>query len=1041
MLTRTLVKTALGLVVCMSAAIAARAHGQTGGTISGTVTEQTHGTPVGAVQVQVEGTTRGAVTSETGRYTIANLSPGTYTLTFRRVGYTPLSRADVQVATGTVTTLDVPLAVAVLRLQNMVVTATSDPIEGAKIPFSVGRVVAEDIKSVPTLNSAAAAIQGKVAGVSIIRGTGRPGEGVSVQLRTPQNIRKGNGPMYVVDGVILGSTFDATTVDLETLDIESVEVIKGASAAALYGSRAANGVISIRTARGGSLAVGEAMITARGEFGQSYAPQNINVAQHHHFMVNAAGQYVDPNGNPTTSRSNRGIDPNGFIDNPYPGQTFDNIARFFNPGAFQSFSSNVSQRSQATNFLFSGNQKTEAGALAGDDGFTQRSGRVNLDHRFGENLSVSVSAFHSRAIQAAAVSAFRTLLSYEPDVDLGIKDAEGLYIQLPNPAVPTENPLWQQQNENLGFDKRARTLASVDGRYSPLSWLSLSTNLSYDRSDLNDERYTAKGTPASVTNDNQSDGSLEYQNETTDALNASLSATAMHTFGNLNLRLTTSAIAEREKNLFFEIQGADFTTVGTPDIDNARSITCGGTCSSLEEVRSEGYSANLGLDYAGKYIFDGVIRRDGSSLFGPENRWNTYGRVSGAYRMAEETWWPVAMITDFKPRFAVGTAGTRPDFEDQYETWNVADGAITKGTLGNRFLKPAVTTEMEFGLDMVFVDRYSLELNYVRSETVDQVSDIVLPAVSGYTNQWRNTGSVEGHVIELTAQAQLINRTNFTWSTTLIADRGRNKITAWNTACEIGTLTNFCPGFSLADMYGQRFVRSVSRLPARFAGAEELFQINDDGFLVPVGAGANYTDVQNFGTRVVVNGVSLDWGFPIVEENPNGTRLNTILGNSHPDAQIGWLNNINWRGFRVHTQLHAQIGGEVYNHTKQRMYQDLRHGDLDQSAKPLELKKPFGYYATIYNRADNTDHFVEDGTYLKLRELAVSYRLSRAQLNRVGLGNWAPDAIALGIVGRNLFTVTGYSGWDPEVGSANTRFDNFSYPPPRNFTASFEIFF
>ena len=1032
------------LAIGLTAVVAAVASAQNG-SLSGTVTDGTTSQPIGAVQVQIVGTTRGAVTNEAGRYTIANLSAGTYAVTFRRVGYNPRTLESVVVTPGAGTTADVVLSVAVLRLQSMIVTASSDPIEGVKAPFAVGRVTAEDIKSVPTVNSAAAAIQGKVAGVNIIRGSGQPGDGVSVQLRTPQNIRKGNSPMYVVDGVILGSTFNGTTVDLESLDIESVEVIKGASAAALYGSRAANGVISIRTSRGSSLPEGATRISTRSEFGQSFAPSNVSVSKHHHFAMNAADQFVTSTGAPTTARSNRGIDPDRFADNIYPGQTFNNIERFFNPGSFQTHSLNFSQNAQAGNFLVSANQKHESGTLAGDDGFTQRSGRVNLDHRFTDRLSFSISGFHSRAAQAAAPgAAFRTLLSYEPDVDLGVKDADGRYIQLPNPSVPVENPLWQQQNENIGFDKRGRILASVDGRYAPLEWLNLSTNLSYDRSDLNDDRYTAKGTPSSVTAENTSDGRLEYENESTDALNATLSATALKTFGGLTSRLTLSGIAEREKNLFFEVVGTDFTTNDTPDISNARSYT---GSSSLQEIRSEGYSANLGMDYEGKYILDLVARRDGSSLFGANHRWNTYGRAAAAYRISEEPWYPLAgALDELKFRYAVGTAGTRPSFADQYETWDVGAGSITKVTLGNNDLRPAVTTEHDIGIDFVINDRYSVELSYVRSKTVDQISDVNLPTVSGYSFQWQNTGATEGRTYELTAQAQWVNTKDFSWSSTIIADRTRNKITAWNTSCFVGTddlpMAYYCTGYSLGDMYGQRFVRSFDELPARFRGEESKFQINDDGYLVPVGD-KSWTDVEEFGknTRVIVNGVELAWGLPIIQERADNSRDFSVVGNSHPDAQIGWLNNLSWRGLRLHSQFHAQIGGEVYNVTKQRMYQDLRHGDVDQHGKPHERKKSFDYYSTLYNQAIVTDIFVEDGTYLKLRELALSYRLTQAQLARVGIGRWAPEGIALGIIGRNLWTVTGYSGWDPEVGSANSRRDNFTYPPPRNFTGSIEITF
>jgi TonB-linked SusC/RagA family outer membrane protein len=1028
--------TAIGL----TAVIATPAFAQNG-TLSGTVTDAASNQPVGAVQVQVVGTTRGAVTSEAGRYTIANLPAGTYSLTFRRVGYTPATLQGIVVRAGEVTAADIALTVSVLRLQAMIVTASSDPIEGVKAPYTVGRVTAEDIKSVPTVNSAAAAIQGKVAGVNIIRGSGRPGEGVSVQLRTPQNIRVSNSPMYVVDGVILGSTFDGTTVDLESLDIESVEVIKGASAAALYGSRAANGVVSIRTSRGSSLPEGTTRISTRSEFGQSFAPKNVSVSKHHHFAMNEAAQFVTSAGAPTTARTGRGVDPDRFADNIYPGQTFDNIERFFNAGSFQTHSMNLSQNALAGNFLVSANQKHESGTLAGDDGFTQRSGRVNLDHRFTDRLSFSLSGFHSRAAQASAVTGtFRTLLSYEPDVDIGARDADGRYLQLPNPSVPTENPLWQQQNENIGFDRRGRILASLDGRYAPLEWLSITTNLSYDRSDLNDDRYTAKGTSSSVTAETTSDGRLEFENETTDALNGTLSATALRTFGGLTSRLTVSGIAERERNLFFEIIGTDFTTNNTPDVSNARSYT---GSSGLQEIRSEGYSANLGMDYEGKYILDLVARRDGSSLFGANNRWNTYGRAAAAYRISEEPWYPLGGILDeLKFRYAVGTAGTRPGFDYQYETWDVGAGSITKVTLGNRNLRPAVTTEHDLGIDFVINNRYSIELSYVRSLTVDQISDVKLPAVSGYEEQWQNTGSIEGRSYELTAQAQWVNKADFTWSSTFIADHTTNRITAWNTACFADDLGYVCPGYSLADMYGQSFVRSFDQLPERYRSERSKFQINDDGYVVPVGD-KSWTNVEEFGkgTRVDVNGVSLPWGLPVLQELSDNTRKNSVLGNSLPDAQIGWLNNFSWKGLRLHSQFHAQIGGEVYNTTKQRMYQDLRHGDVDQFGKPQERKKSFDYYSTLYNAANVTDIFVEDGTYLKLRELALSYRLTRGQLARVGIGRWAPEGIALGIIGRNLWTLTGYSGWDPEAGSVLSREDNFDYPPPRNFTASVEITF
>lgn len=1033
-----------GIVPLLIAALGALGPGalaaQTG-TITGTVTD-TGAIPISVAQVGVEGTTLSAVTQENGRFTIRNVPAGTHRVSVRRVGFNPHTRADVVVPAGGTVTVDIQLSISALRLQNMVVTATSDPIEGVKAPFSVGRITAEDIKAVPTTNSAAASIQGKVAGVNIIRGSGQPGEGVSVQLRTPVNFQRSNSPMYVVDGVILGSTFSGTTVDLEALDIESVEVVKGAAAASLYGSRAANGVIAITTSRGRDLVEGQTRISYSTEYGFSQAPTNVNVSRHHEFLVNEQGEYLDSLGRVVTSLAQRVLDPDRIQDNPYR-QTYDNIGTFFRPGRFETHSVSFSGNTRATNFLVSLNQKHEQGSLENNDGFRQRSGRVNLDHHLRDNVSFQVSAFHSRNVQdPLSGSPFNSLLLFQPDVDLGKRGPDGQYLMQPDPLYETENPIWRQASR-FGENRRARTLASADARFTPLNWLTVSTNLSYDRSDLNDEFYLPKGTPLSVTQETPATGQIDQSVTNTDALNASISAAFLQGFGDLTARLTTTALTEREKSLNVFARGTDFFVENVPDLSIAatRSVS-----SQLVEIRANGMLASLGLDYAGKYIIDGLVRRDGSSLFGPENRWNTYYRGSMAYRLAEEPWWPFGgSLNEFKLRYSIGTAGSRPGFSDQYETWTVngSTGAVTKERLGNSNLKPSHTTEQEVGVDMIFKDRYSLELSYITQVTRDQITDVQLPATTGYQSQWQNTGIGEGNTIEATFQAQLYTRGEFSWGTTVVADRSRSRIREWSTRCFIDNLRNMCSGSDLAGMHGMRFVRRPDQLPAIHStdAARANFQMNDDGFLVPVGAGASWQD-RLWGTEVTVDGVKYPWGMPLIQQGPNGTPDGVFpIGNSNADVNVGWLNNIRYRGLYVHAQLHSQVGGGVYNFTKQRMYQLYRHGDVDQSGKPEVRKKPISYYQTVYNRAENTDYFVEDATYLKLRELAVQYRISKSSLTRLGLDRFAPAGVTFGIIGRNLWTLTDYTGWDPEVGSATQRLDNFDYPNTRTFTGRLAIEF
>ena len=1018
-----------------------------GGRITGVVTDSATGQPLPGVTVMVQGTTLRNTTGENGRYQINGVSPGTHAVIAQRLGYIRGEQQNVSVTAEAPTTADFVLRVAVLRLQEITASATVDPIAGLQSPFSIGRVNRQDVATVPTTGSAASAIQGKVAGVQIIRSSGQPGAGVSVQLRTPTvlmaNGTRSNSPMYVVDGVILAQQVDGTTVDLESLDIESVEVIKGAAAASLYGSRAASGVISITTRRGRDILEGRTRLTARSEYGFDMAPENVNLTQSHNFLVNAQGQFIQANGDPITALSQRVPAGDDFQDKAFPGQTYNNLRNVFDPGSFMTQSFSLAHSTASSNFLVSFNNFEQTGALEGNDGFERRNFRVNLDHRLRDNMSFGVSAFHSRSKQDDVIGgvgeggAFWDIMLYASDVNLGAKDASGNFIRQPDPLVNVINPLWEQQNF-LNLDRRSRTLANVNARYSPLSWLTFQGEVSYDRADLNNMAYTAKGTPTNATGTNESDGSIDFDDEFSDVMNGSVSGTALQAFGDLTTRFTLRGVVEREKNQTIEADGDDFTVISVPDIDAARTVNAG---SQATEIRSQGVMFQTGLDYAGRYVFDGLIRRDGSSLFGPDARWNTYHRLSGAWLVGREVWWPFEQLGDFKLRYAWGTAGSRPNFTDQYETWNVngTTGAITKTALGNKDLKPALTSEHEAGVDFILNDRVAVELSYVRQTTSDQIIQMSLPAHTGYQIQWQNSGTNQGTTYEATIQANIVNREGFNWSTTLVADRSRSRITEWNRPCFFDGLNNMCGGAALDEMWGESWLTSTSQLPDGLPA--DQFQVNDDGFVVWVGAGNSWMDGL-WGTQTSINGRAFAWGMPVKMLDAEGNAVISQIGSSAPDAQLGWLNNVQWRGFTFHTHVHAQIGGQVYNGTRQRLYQHARHGDVDQAGKPGYAKKTVGYYLAVYNANENTNEFVEDGQFLKLREVSIQYRLTNAQLSRFGvLGRMAPEGITLGLNGRNLFTFTPYSGFDPEVGSVLQRRDTFAYPNTRNFTGSVEITF
>jgi hypothetical protein len=476
---------------------------------------------------------------------------------------------------------------------------------------------------------------------------------------------------------------------------------------------------------------------------------------------------------------------------------------------------------------------------------------------------------------------------------------------------------------------------------------------------------------------------------------------------------------------------------GVPDL-NAGTIPI--VNGSTQEIRAQGYFALANFDWQGKYIVDALVRRDGSSLFGPEERWHTYYRASGAWRMAEEPWWPVAALNEFKLRYSIGTAGGRPSFGDRFETYSFTDGGgLTKSTLGNRFLKPELATEQEFGFDAIIANIVSVQVSHARTRTTDQLIAVPLPAGFGFSTQWQNAGTVEGRTWEGTIEASVLERPTLRWSLGLVADQSNHEITEFNRRCfRTGTGSAFyrCAGEQLGTMYGTRFLQSVSELPPGLPATQ--FQVNDDGLVVWVGEGGNFRNHQ-WGTSTTIDGTSYGWGMPILERDEDGASAVVRIGNTNPDMNWGLSSNLTWRNLTVYGLLNGQVGGNIYNRTNQRMYQYFRSGDTDQAGKPAELKKTTDYYSTLYASNLINQWFVEDASHVKLREVSLRYRMPQAalaQLGRVGI-----DGLSIFAIGRNVFTWSDYKGYDPEAGTPLQRMDDFVYPQHRTLTAGFEVRF
>jgi hypothetical protein len=438
---------------------------------------------------------------------------------------------------------------------------------------------------------------------------------------------------------------------------------------------------------------------------------------------------------------------------------------------------------------------------------------------------------------------------------------------------------------------------------------------------------------------------------------------------------------------------------------------------------------------------DALVRRDGSSLFGEGNRWATFGRVSAAWRPSQESWWFLPQVNEMKLRASYGTAGGSPNFSAQYETFNIgAGGLLTLTTLGNRNLKPEMHHEMELGTDLELFGRYGLTATYARSHIDQQILQVPVSSSTGYQNQWQNAGQLLNITHELSLNIPITRRRDVSWSMSLVYDHNRSWISRLDVAPytygagQQGTEQMFQAqqGERVGTFYGRAFLRDCSQLPAPYngdcGGTGSSFQTNDEGWLVWVGAGNdpgmgvthNLWETALPGAQAPW-GVGLNWGMPIVlrgDPNNISDARRVALGNALPDFRFAVTQNVQYRRLSLNVLLDASIGQKVWNEGFHWAHLDFLSHDVDQAGKSVETAKPIGYYyraappdngsgvGGFYDLLGPNNFSVEDASYAKLRELAVSYDIGRV----AGAGNWSVT-----VVGRNLFTITGYRGFDPEV--------------------------
>jgi TonB-linked SusC/RagA family outer membrane protein len=1015
----------------------------------GIVTDDGTKRPLAGVNVILVGTPVTATTGEDGRYVIASAPAGVHSIDARRIGYASSRRENIRLHADSVATINFALTEGAHRLDQVTVMGTIDETSVAKSTITVEKLTAEDMP-VPPTTSAAGAIAGKVAGVSITRPSGRPGSGVNILVRTPiSGITEGGAvpsPLFVVDGVFLNQGQSVTTQDIEALDIESIEVIKGAAAASLYGSRAAAGVVAITTRRGKGLAFGTNQFQVRTEAGVDQFQTTLQKNQHHQFMQDASGNWLNATG-AIVPRSQRALKPLGIMDAPYTSPTYNHAELFYKPGSYNAQTLTVQGNSAATNYNLAYTRTINPGVLEHNEGYRRQSLRVNVDSRVNEKLNLGVSANHTRGVEDPSGPSFNNF--YRIDTDVNLREPAPFpvygfpYVIVPDSVTLYTNPLYTQFIAD-NVIRRARTLINANAVYRPLHWLSIAGDATYDRGDLNQVSYTARGTPlvTSTGGLSPSTGNLTIANNTSDGYTVTGTGSVTKAIGALTARLSQRGEARREYNPSLSTVGTDFTTEGLKQMSQARTKN---STQSITDYRVLGSITTLGLSYNEKYITDFLWRREGNSLFGRANRWNTFGRASGAWVMSQEDWFPLTDFDIFKLRYSFGVTGVSPNFSSQYEAMTSdGTGGIRRSSLGNVNITPTFTREEEFGIDMAYRSRISASLTYVKNVSRDVFVNIPAPAVSGYEVVVTNPARVGGRILEATVQGTIVQDfKGLNWTALVVADRATLNTGQFGRTCFDDGLQYKCDGIRLSEMWGNQIVRDKSHLPARHSGSLDQFDINDEGFVVPVGTGNTWRDgvAKNlWGTNVTIDGVNYGWGLPLPRYDENGQLFYGKIGDSNPTMKYGLNNNFRYRDFRLYIQASGQFGGNVYANSNQTYYASGDHPDVDQFGKPDELKKSVRYYNAVSNNNNlYLANFVESGTHMTISELLLGYTLTPDRLNllhKAGISRMQID-----LIGRNLRTFTGYSGLNVMAGSPTVRFDDATYPLTRTLTGVFTVTF
>ncbi|MBC5994488.1 SusC/RagA family TonB-linked outer membrane protein [Pontibacter cellulosilyticus] len=974
------------------------AFAQTRYTITGTVLDARSKSPLPGVVVRIRNTNTATATDAYGKYSlVANLQPGTYPLVFSLIGFKPETRS-VELATSENVTVDVQLAEDVVGLEEVVVTGTSVATSKKQLGNAISTVSADALDNT-VATSVDQALAGKVAGAQITQNSGNPAGGISVRLRGPSTIVGSGDPLYIVDGVIvnnsspelldLGGYAQNRLVDINPNDIERIEIIKGAAAAAIYGSRASNGVVQIFTKRGMS---GAPKVVASTQFRVSEVRKTLEYNDYPFRFVN-------------TTRTDLTQEP---------VERFDYQDEIFRTAFGTENNLSVSGGSDKTQYFVSANFLRNQGIID-ETQFTRGGGRVRLDQTIKDWLNISIGANYvistSEEIPNGGLSeAYGALTGFIFSNNfINPQPVNGVYPSTaPTAILRRTNPL--EAIARFDFQQRtSRFIGDFQVNLTPINGLNINYVLGYD----NSTQIATGLIPVGNTTPSYDRGYSRRADRTSFQLNNDLNVSYRTNLADW-LESTTGVGATAQVEKVFRTG-----TTAIQLVPLVRTIDAGATIVTSEtrsDINILGFFAQQTFGLGERLFLTAAGRYDVSSVFGEEDRWQFYPKVSASYLISNEEFWQGIsnIIPILKLRASYGEAGnlTAIGAYDRYTNFNPVaapglPGFVPSSLLGNPGIVPERQKETEVGADMSFLDgRIGLEFSYFYKDVEDLLLFITLTPSSGYLNQYANVGTMTNKGFEFLLTGAPIQSENINWKTTITYSRIENEV-------------NNVPGGILAFPGGFGQVAAVNGFPlgAYYAtyfarNADGSLLLNEFGLPQPERIGRNPTTGQ-----------------------PTGATARKVIGDPNPDWTGSLINEVLiGKNLTFKTQFDAAYGFEVFNFTRRVGERDL-YGGLAGYEPELRGEVPKGTSAALFGIFEN---YIEDGSYIKLREISLSYDFRPDFLK----GN----SLRLSLAGRNLFSIDDYSGYDPEVNAAGQStavrgFDFVEVPIPRTYALGVQVSF